>query len=324
MHAPTVDDEIRALFHGPLGDFTGVRQALAKRLRKAGDDRADEVAGLRKPSLSAWAVNQLFAHEARAMAAFVAAGERARAEQGRVAAGGDAAPLREALAIIRGETARLAARGVELLAASQRAPGEEIVERIRTDLEALALDPEAGPVAARAWLDADLAAPGFEVMAALQLAAAGGRPPAPALPGGTARAAPPAPVLPGRPPATVHRIDEARGAAATRQAERRERQQAAELDARERRERQQRERERRERRARLAAELSSAEKLVRERRLAAQRTLEIAERATASAAEAERRAAEARAQADEARAAAADGEAALERTRRELASLDEG
>ena len=60
---PPLDDEIRALYHGPLGEFTPARQALAKRLKKEGDPRQGEVGALRKPSLSAWAVNRLFARE---------------------------------------------------------------------------------------------------------------------------------------------------------------------------------------------------------------------------------------------------------------------
>ena len=58
--------ELRALYQGPLADFVGARKALAKRLRQAGDPRHAEVAELRKPGLSAWAVNRLFALALRA------------------------------------------------------------------------------------------------------------------------------------------------------------------------------------------------------------------------------------------------------------------
>ncbi len=315
--APGVDDEVRALYHGAFGEFIAARDALAKRLKQAGDARSAEVKQLRKPSLSAWAVDQLFAHEPRAMAAFVGAGERARAAQRRAASGGDPKPLREALATIRGETPRLTARGVELLAATEKAPGEAIVERLRTNLEALALDPEAVPVAARGWLDADLDPPGFEVMAALQVAAssrAAGkatRAPSAAGPRSLSREAPPAArtgksAAAGdgaarggakkaeRPLATVHRLDDARTAAA----ERRERADRDRL-------------ERRARRDRLAAELARAEREARERRTAA-------DRADVDAADADRRAAEARARAQKARELAAAAEATVAQARKAL------
>ncbi|HXT21048.1 MAG TPA: hypothetical protein VN923_09880, partial [Thermoanaerobaculia bacterium] len=203
--AAGVDDEIRALYHGPFAEFVAARNALAKRLKKEGDAREAEVKELKKPSLSAWGVDQLFAREARAMAAFVGAGERARAAQRKAAAGGDPKPLRELLATIRGEVSRLTERGVELLAETEKAPGEAIVERLRTNLEALALGPEVAPVAARGWLDEDLKPPGFEIMAALQVAASRGAPPRavdgpPAAPAGRSRSVSPAPA-PTRPSA---------------------------------------------------------------------------------------------------------------------------
>jgi colicin import membrane protein len=52
----SVDAGIDQLFQGPLGEFTAARNALAKR---AGD-RAADVKGLQKPTLAAWAVNQLY------------------------------------------------------------------------------------------------------------------------------------------------------------------------------------------------------------------------------------------------------------------------
>ena len=320
--ASGIDDEVRALYHGAFAEFIAARDALAKRLKQAGDARAAEVKQLRKPSLSAWAVDQLFAHEARAMAAFIGAGERARAAQRRAVAGGAPKPLREALAAIRGETPRLTARGVDLLAATEKAPGEAIVERLRTNLEALALDPEAAPVAARGWLDADLDPPGFEVMAALQVAASRGAPgkatraPSSAAgPRSLSRGESPPATRAGKdggaaggstargaakkadqPLATVHRFDDARSAAAER---------------RERADRDRLERERRERRERLASELARAECEARERRTAA-------ERAEVDAADAERRASEAKARAQKARELAAAAEAATVQARKAL------
>lgn len=295
-----LDAALRALYRGPLASFTAERDALAKRLRQARDGRAAEVKALRKPGLSAWAVNRLFASEPQAMAALVAAGERAREAQA-AAAADTAAParLREALTLVRSEVPRLAARGAELLSEPERQPGEAIVERLRVDLEALALSPAAREAALRGWLDEDLEPPPFEVLAALQVAAAG------VLRGGAAPArahakprraaaggAGPAGGAAGERMATVHVLDDsARAAAAARR----------EQEARER-----RERERRERIERLAADAGRADEEAARRRRAA----EEAERA---AVEAQR---EAEIAAEKAAAARAAVAGAVERAQR--------
>ena len=297
-----LDDEIRALYQGPLADFIASRNALAKRLKKEGDAREAEVRALAKPSLSAWAVNQLFAHEARAMAAFVGAGERTRAAQRR-AAGGDPEALREALALIRDETPRLTARAVEMVTAADRAPGDAIVERLRTNLDALALDPAVAAVAARSWLDDDLAAPGFEVLAALQVAAAGTRPAATPERRGPEPAAS-ATASRGGKGATVHRIDEGREVVAARK------------------EREGRERDRGEEIARLTAELGRAEKEAAAKQTAAREAAEASERAAREAVEANRRAVDSRTNAREAREAAVRAEAQLARAREALSRAE--
>lgn len=310
-----VDEAIRALYQGPLAEFVAARQALARRLKKEKDKQAASVAELRKPSLSAWAVNQLFAHEVRAMAALVEAGVRARAAQERASAGGEVRGLREALASIREEVPRLAARGVELLATAERAPGEAIAERVRVDLEALALDPANEAVAARGWLDDDLPPPGFEVMAALQVAAAGARPvkvePVRSLPAG-----------PGPRPAAAMKTAAGRAPASAALpamasppsiADRRER------DA-----QQRRERERTELLERLRADLTRAETATARQRRAADEAAAAAEHAAREAADAERRAVEARSRAREAKQAAASAEAVAAAARAAFARAERG
>jgi hypothetical protein len=306
-----LDAEVRSLYQGSAADFVDARKELARRLRQARDPRAAEVAALRKPGLSAWGVNQLFARETAAMRALVAAGVTARAAQGPAAAGGDRAALRESLAAIRNAVARLAARGAELLGETERAPGEAIVERLRTNLESLALDPGAGPVAAREWLDLDLEPPSFEVLAALQVAAAA--PPARPAASGPVATGPSASTggsagrrqAAAEPPArlaTVHAFDEARA----------RREQEAQ---------QRRERERRERLERLAADAARAdEEAARQRRAAegAERDAVEAERAAAIAAE---KAVAARAAVGHAQTRAEKAAAAAAKAREALAAV---
>ena len=64
------------LYGLPLDRFVPERDALAKALRKAGRrEEAAEVAALRKPSVAAWAVNQVIRTQGRAVAALFGAGD---------------------------------------------------------------------------------------------------------------------------------------------------------------------------------------------------------------------------------------------------------
>lgn len=64
------------LYGLPLERFVAERAALTKALRRAGSrEQATEVASLRKPSVAAWAVNQLVRAHGREIAALFAAGD---------------------------------------------------------------------------------------------------------------------------------------------------------------------------------------------------------------------------------------------------------
>src|SRR5919202_33312 len=77
-----LDDELDALYSGPLDEFVTARNALVGRLRKAGDrEAAERVKKLPKPPVSAWAVNRLARERAHELAALVAAGDRLREAQ---------------------------------------------------------------------------------------------------------------------------------------------------------------------------------------------------------------------------------------------------
>ncbi len=89
---------IDELYAGPLDAFVGERDALAKARASAGDpEGAARVRALRKPVVSAWALNRLARQEPEAVNELVALGERLRSAQRRAISGGDAEPLREAI-----------------------------------------------------------------------------------------------------------------------------------------------------------------------------------------------------------------------------------
>ena len=84
--ASTLDPEIARLYAVPLAEFTPARNALAARLRKAGQaDEAEAVKALRKPTPPVWAINQaalqveLMTNLPAPVAAMRAAGEGALA-----------------------------------------------------------------------------------------------------------------------------------------------------------------------------------------------------------------------------------------------------
>ncbi|HEY0512757.1 MAG TPA: alanine-zipper protein [Thermoanaerobaculia bacterium] len=168
-----LDVEIERLYRGPLDAFTSARNDLAKQLRKLGSKQdADTVRVLAKPTPSAWAVNLLFDREGEKMDTLLAAGKRARAGQREAVSGRGAEALRESLGALRRLVDELRRRAAALLAESGRSVSRTLIERIGTDLQALALSPAAAGEASRGWLDRDLDPPGFEVLAGLQLAGA--------------------------------------------------------------------------------------------------------------------------------------------------------
>src|SRR5215467_8001295 len=75
-------NDIDALFSLPLEDFTATRNALAARMKREGHaDQAAEVKAIGKPSVSAWAVNQLYWKHRKEFDRLMEAGHRVREAQ---------------------------------------------------------------------------------------------------------------------------------------------------------------------------------------------------------------------------------------------------
>jgi hypothetical protein len=133
------------LYDMPLDRFVPERAVLVRELRKAGRSaEAGEVTGLRKPSVAAWAVNQLVRTQGRAVAELLEAGDALRAAHEDVLAGrGDSHSLRAAVERERTavDTLTSAARG--LLTSQGHDLSATIIERVADTLNAAALDEEA-------------------------------------------------------------------------------------------------------------------------------------------------------------------------------------
>ena len=149
------------LYGLPVEEFTKARDELAKELRTAGKkEAADEVKSLRKPSVSAWAVNQAFRRSPQEAKALVKAGDELRKAQRGVVSGRDPAQLREATTAHR--------RLVEELTEEARAALEErgaasaaTVTRVAQTLRAASIDKETSKTLTAGTLAEDVEQAGF-------------------------------------------------------------------------------------------------------------------------------------------------------------------
>lgn len=134
--------DCRDLYGLPLEQFTAERNALAKRLRQQGDrERAAEVAKLRKPSVAAWAVNQLVRTQKREFDALLKAGDALQQAQAGLLGGDvDPAELREAAEAERGARERLTAKARGLLSAEGHELQPAKLEQVSDTLHAAAID----------------------------------------------------------------------------------------------------------------------------------------------------------------------------------------
>jgi cob(I)alamin adenosyltransferase len=122
------------LYGLPLAEFIPVRNAFAKELKAAGKrDEAEAVKKLAKPTVAAWAANQVLRTQGKATKELFAAGD--------ALAKADAKKLRDAMARHREAVTTLldAARG--LLDPDGKSLSDATLERVQQTLHAASLDP---------------------------------------------------------------------------------------------------------------------------------------------------------------------------------------
>jgi hypothetical protein len=162
---PDIEGEIDALFQGSLSAFTDARNALAKRLKSEGRTAdAERVKALAKPPAPAWAVNQLYWQDTKAIERLLTLGERLRkAQTGQL----KNADLRALLDEKKQMTTALLTKASAILEEAGNAASLDAMRRVSATLEALAAwgDMDGVPTAGR--LTADLDPPGFDSLAAL-------------------------------------------------------------------------------------------------------------------------------------------------------------
>ena len=162
-----LENDLDALFRLPVAEFTAARNALAVQLKKGGHrDESDHVKVLVKPSISAWAVNQLYWQHRESFDQLIATGQRFRQAQtsGRA---GKVADMREALDARRKALSHLSDLATALLRDAGSSPTPETIHRISTTLEALSAYASFPDAQRPGRLTRDLDPPGFESLASL-------------------------------------------------------------------------------------------------------------------------------------------------------------
>ena len=141
------------------------RSTLARALRADGQrQQAADVVGLHKPSVAAWAVNQLVRTQGRALASLHDAGDKLREAQADVVAGrGDGRALRvaadrERMAV---DALVIAARG--LLTSDGHELSASVIDRVADTMHAAALDDDARAAVRQGRLERELRHVGFGV-----------------------------------------------------------------------------------------------------------------------------------------------------------------
>jgi hypothetical protein len=156
-----------SLYRVPLSEFTPARNSLVTRLKKGGrTEEASRIKGLVKPSIPAWAVNQLFWHHRPQFDALLAVGERFRTAQ-TAQLQGRPTDLRGPLEERREALSTLTKLAAASLTSAGHSATPDTMRRITSTLEAISVlgsGPDAPP-AGRLIDDVD--PPGFEALAAL-------------------------------------------------------------------------------------------------------------------------------------------------------------
>jgi hypothetical protein len=178
---PSDAAEADRLYALPLEEFTAARDALAARLRSAGEaDEARRVKGLRKPTVPAWTVDQLAHRQPHRVEALLDAGDRLRAAQQRLIEGGPASDVWEATLAEREIVGGLLNEAERILQGAGLAPSRGTLDRVADTLYAAAADQPSRPRLRAGTLEKEMRRAGFGDLL-------GGEPPTgPAKPAGVA------------------------------------------------------------------------------------------------------------------------------------------
>jgi hypothetical protein len=167
-------EEADRLFELPLDEFTAARNELARRLKRDGDaEAAEQVGALAKPSVAAWAVNQLARREPEAVRSLLNLASRLRNAQERSLKGERAADeLRAAQAEERDVIRTLTQRAGDILREADRPASGTTLERVSSLLRAAAVAEPGRTSLREGRLSGDVEVSGFDAFAGLEVSGA--------------------------------------------------------------------------------------------------------------------------------------------------------
>jgi hypothetical protein len=154
-------DETDRLYGLPLEEFTAARNALAKET----DDAA--VKQLKKPTVPAWAVNQLARRREVDLRRLLRAGEKLEAAQKDALRGGSQAAFESARSDERDAVRLLRAAAAEVLREGGHPASDQSLERIAQTLHAGAATEEGRALLRAGRLTDDIEPQGFDAFAAM-------------------------------------------------------------------------------------------------------------------------------------------------------------
>ena len=169
----TLDEATDHLYSVDLEAFVPERTRVARELRDAGDrSAAEQVAKLKKPTVAAWALNQLARQRRRDVDLLLDAGHRLRQAQEGVVSGADREVFEKAQKTQRDALRRLTQQASQLLGGAS----SQALSQISGTLRAAAVSEEGRELLARGRFTTPLEPEGFDVLGALPASPAGARP----------------------------------------------------------------------------------------------------------------------------------------------------
>jgi hypothetical protein len=169
----TLDEALDHLYGVDAEAFVPERKRLARELKDAGDGEASAaIAKARKPTVAAWALNQLARRQRRDVDLLLDAGHRLRQAQEGVVGGADRAAFEQAQKTEREALQRLTKLASELLGGASA----QALSQISGTLRAAAVSEEGRELLARGRFVTPLESEGFDVFGALPARPAEPRP----------------------------------------------------------------------------------------------------------------------------------------------------
>jgi hypothetical protein len=173
------DQEIDRLYASPPEEFIGARDELAKRLKADGKaEEAAEVKGLRRPTVAAWAANQVARQRPEEVSELLAAGAELQKAQRKALSGVKGGGLREAMERRRAAVVALA-KAAEAMLRDAGKGSASTIDALQPTFEAASVDEQSGDALKAGRLERELAAPsGFGGATGLEVVAAPAQRPA--------------------------------------------------------------------------------------------------------------------------------------------------